>query len=539
MSVLPPDAEAPSRRLRSTERPPTPTAGNASNSKHDTSKWAVLLTLLYFGVLALGIAHHELWGDEVQAWMIARDSGSIPELLRNLQYEGHPAAWHLLLYALSRFTRDPVAMQALHLVLATGAVYLLARFSPFSWPQKALIAFGYFFVYEYAVISRSYVLGVLAVFAFCALFPYRRQSYLPLAVVLFFLANTSVYGLMLALALGATLLFESVVDPVVRGSLTHRTSEVAASIAIAGVGAVVSLVQIIPPADARFAGQALYDHLSGFRAAAHTLTRVWYAYVPIPDPFTPHLWESNLLQETPGLRFLAMLLSVLLVVGAARLFASRRAVLFLYLLGTGGMLLFIGALVTGSLRHHGHLFVLFIACLWLGSIPAQGGQAAAAPVPGWWPWERRFVLGILIAQLVAGATLWLADLRRPFYAGREVAAWIQARGLEDMVLFGNPAPHAAVVAAYLDRRIYYPETGGFDTFVPWERHGWLAYDQLAPEVLRVANDYGPEILVIVHRPFAGAEGLIVEEVARFPAGLTAPEHAYFVYRVSRAPGSGP
>ena len=32
------------------------------------------ITGLYAAVLATGMAHHELWRDELQAWMLARDS---------------------------------------------------------------------------------------------------------------------------------------------------------------------------------------------------------------------------------------------------------------------------------------------------------------------------------------------------------------------------------------------------------------------------------------------------------------------------------
>jgi hypothetical protein len=110
----------------------------------DDRRWAAALTFLYFCVAGIGIAHHEMWDDEVQAWLLARDSGSVAELLWNMRYEGHPAAWYLLLFVLTRFTRDPVAMQVLHVMIATGMVYILARYAPFSRLQKTLIAFGYF-----------------------------------------------------------------------------------------------------------------------------------------------------------------------------------------------------------------------------------------------------------------------------------------------------------------------------------------------------------------------------------------------------------
>ncbi|MEW6733270.1 MAG: hypothetical protein AB1489_18220, partial [Acidobacteriota bacterium] len=88
---------------------------------------AVTITFLLLGLI--GLNHHEMWGDELQAWLIARDSQSIPDLFHNLRYEGHPALWHIGLYLLSRFTHDPIAMQVFHLLLATTAIYIFTRFS--------------------------------------------------------------------------------------------------------------------------------------------------------------------------------------------------------------------------------------------------------------------------------------------------------------------------------------------------------------------------------------------------------------------------
>ena len=56
------------------------------------------------------------------------------------------------------------------------------------------------------VISRNYGLGVLGLFAFLAVFCRTQpRNYPLLGVILFFLCQTSVYGLMLALVLGMVL----------------------------------------------------------------------------------------------------------------------------------------------------------------------------------------------------------------------------------------------------------------------------------------------------------------------------------------------
>ena len=131
--------------------------------------FVAVLTLAFMSVAFFGILNHEMWRDELQAWLIARDSSSISNLFYNVRYERHPALWHLCLYFLNLFTRSPIAMQLFQLVIASATVFLVAKFSPFTKFQKALFAFGYFPFYEYGIISRNYALGVLLVFSCCVL----------------------------------------------------------------------------------------------------------------------------------------------------------------------------------------------------------------------------------------------------------------------------------------------------------------------------------------------------------------------------------
>ncbi len=74
------------------------------------------------------------------------------------------------LFLVSRITSSPLGMQVLHLIIATCSVYVFLKYSPFTRTTKLLFIFGYFPCYEYAVLSRSYALGVLGLFSFCALF---------------------------------------------------------------------------------------------------------------------------------------------------------------------------------------------------------------------------------------------------------------------------------------------------------------------------------------------------------------------------------
>jgi hypothetical protein len=149
-------------------------------------------------VLAFAIHHHIAWGDEAQAWLIARDNSLRDILLRRLHYEGHPALWYLILWIATRIHLPYRALGWLGGALATPSVYLLLKHAPFPRIVRWLIPFTFFFQYQYAVIARSYVLYAGTIFALCIFYASPRPR--PLLVALFagLLANISAHGAIFA-----------------------------------------------------------------------------------------------------------------------------------------------------------------------------------------------------------------------------------------------------------------------------------------------------------------------------------------------------
>jgi hypothetical protein len=259
------------------------------------------LVLTFFALGLLLIGRHELWQDEWQAWLIARDSATIRDLFNNLRYEGHPGLWHLGLFGLSRLTPQPLAMQVLHLVVATATVYVFLKFSPFTNFQKILFVFGYFPFFEYAAISRNYASGLLLLFLFCAVFPSTlRKKFLVLCGILFLLAQTSVYGLFLVLALGLALVVTAFTDKSFGPG--PSTLELLAGLALMVAGVCLSILQLVPPPDSGLALGWKFDldlpHLT------NAVATVWEAYVPMPAP-QYHFWGTNLISNQPAKFFLS------------------------------------------------------------------------------------------------------------------------------------------------------------------------------------------------------------------------------------------
>jgi hypothetical protein len=480
--------------------------------------------LAFFSLGLILLLRHEMWQDEWQAWLIATASPSLPDLFLNLRYEGHPGLWHFGLFLISRVTHSPLGMQLLHLLVATCSVYVFLKYSPFTWPEKILFIFGYFSFYEYAAISRNYGLGVLGLFSFCAIFcvPPPR-NYLLLAVILFLLCQTSVYGLMIAMVLGVILFGAAFRDQ------AASTWKAIATLVIVLLGICLSVIQLTPPADSSFAVGWKFDvdlpYLMG------TLGTVWKSYIPIPAPVY-HFWGTNLISDP---RWQSLLSLILLVFGLL-LFIRQPVPLFLYSVGTVGILAFTYVKYPGALRHHGHLFLLFIASLWLSSsYPHQKNYSSFIQVLSdlCQTNRHRVVLVLLTVHLVAGVTAASLDLVFPFSASEATARFIKQHQLDRMLILGHPDDAASSVAGYLGRQIYYPASHRWGSFVVWnqKREKDLEPEKLLKQAGELSRQYQQDALLLLNYELPDGEFPVIL-IQKFTHSMV-PEENYYLYLAPR------
>ncbi|NJN29030.1 MAG: hypothetical protein HC824_00060 [Synechococcales cyanobacterium RM1_1_8] len=483
-----------------------------------------------FALLALlGVLHHELWEDELQAWMLARDSGSPWELLHNMRFEGHPALWHILLFGLTQFGHDPFMMQILHLLIAIGFVSLINFCSPFSQTQKIFLTFSYFFLYEYTVISRSYGLGVFLAFLFCSLTgrdrapsalgqsPAKQQLRWRI-VILVALANTSVYGLILSILLSIYLFNEQLAQGQLLNPQLGRANLGAVALASLGnmglsslalaSGWLLSAWQILrafesetlrrwvfadlAPPQALAAAATAGPAASPFQAAqaslgfglerviqiSHLIAYVWKSYVPIPQLNTPSFWNKSLFSDTPFIfgtplpgaggvelgQALSVLFSIVLLVAVFKWGLTRPIMRRIYLVGNLLFLLFFYFFLPTGIRHHGHLFIFLIICIWLDRIPAETHDVVGSPQKAK-PWVKTAFTALLLVQSLVGLYALRTDWIYDFSASRDAVRWIREQNLEQLPMAGMRSWETSVFSGYLGREIYYPELDRFGSFI--------------------------------------------------------------------------
>lgn len=458
------------------------------------------LISIFFIIGAIGIFNHAMWRDELNGWLLTRDSHTLGELIANVKYEGHPLLWYVLLDFLNRFTANPVAMQVLHLIIATSSAYLFLKFAPFSKLPKALFIFGYLPFYEFLLISRNYAIGLLSIVLFCIVFETRKRNYLWVSLSLALMVNTNAYCLLIAIALFLTLVAEYLFKNLLDYQTTASLKNTLISLTIFIIGISLSIAILLPPMDSNLQG-GLTEWTVNFNLfhLAKTITRIWNGYILILIPA-----ESRFLDVS-----IFAIFSLIILLFSATIFIRKPLILFFYLLANLEILTFTYVKFLGSARHYGHLYLVFAIALWLASCYHKSNLLVScfknpeSTIAKWIKlvdrYKTTFIMIILYAQLVAGIVSFSRDLVIPYSASRDTAKYIQSQKLEQMFIAGSEDFAISPICAYLNRKVYYPETRQLGSFVLFTRQrNSLNADEVLERISEKLQEKQQEILLILN-----------------------------------------
>ena len=471
------------------------------------SAYAATLSTIFLLLGGFIAWHHEMWRDEIQAWLIARDSASPIEVLYHLNRgDGHPGLWHLCLYYLKQITWSPVIMQPFHLIIACTSVYIFVRFAPFSRLHKALFPFGYLAFYEYAIICRNYALGVLLLFTFCALFKEWKTRFPLLGVILLLLAHTNVVALIVTIGIAVGLSWELISSP---DRPKKRDIRVGLSLILFGI--LTSIIQLKPSSPGRFEWTDLTRGVSDFERFQNAVNIIPKAFFPIPE-ITLRFWNTFLLDQIPGADSVMFALATLIFLFAVILLLRKPAALLIYMIGTLGILAFFASYF-GFIRHWGNLFILFLAAIWISRYCADAEPRNRARHGPFWKRLNRLSLAtersltyvlilLLTVQLIGGVAAASLDYKYPFSEGKAVARFIKEEKLDDMMIAPEVRSDVSLeILGYLERdQFYYPRPKRFGSFVSWDpiyaSTAYLPTEDVLQEIRRFCDETSEDVLII-------------------------------------------
>lgn len=380
--------------------------------------------LLFYAAIALAVTlHHEPWRDEAETWLVARDL-PLSETLAWTRPAGTPMLWPALVMPFARLGAPYVAQSLLNWAIAVAATALLLFRSPFNTTTKALFVVSFYAVYEYAVIARTYALGILLLFVVVVLHPQRHARPIAYAIAIALLANANAHSVAPAFAMAAWFAFET---------LRKR--------------------------DAR-AWLALFIMLAGLAAVALQFYTPGHAMPPnvVSAPYFGAFFEAITGAFFPGVdSMIATIVAMILLI--AILASLRREALWLALISLGGLAAIFTFLWIGGYRHYGLVLMTLIAAMWLSSTQRRGAVLA---------------LNIALAfSIVMSVRFVYADLTKNFSGSREIAN-VLAR-YPDHEIAAHPPTKAEAVLPYLSRKeIWYAALGRSGSYLHWDREQRIA-----------------------------------------------------------------
>lgn len=370
--------------------------------------WTLALLAVYTGVIIWLSSCHEIWGDEMRALSLVKDCTSLLDIFRSLRNEGHPALWHLILYLSYTLLRTNLVLKIAAISIAVVAAVVFLDKSPFSHLQKAMFLFGLYPVYEYSVMSRNYGISMSMLFLFSSLYAERFRRILPISITVFFLAQTNLHSLVIAICIFASLLAEYLYLRWKGGQVLGQSRTVVIAFGIMLAGIILCVVQICPDKSTIVAHP---DQALSLAVLART------CWCVIMQPGLYFMQAFGLSNPLP--------LSIL-ILGMFIYFARKPFVLIILMGGIIGVGMIFHAVYHGYPRHQGFAPLLMVAAFWMDKSD-RGRTANARAWIGW--------LGEGLIYLLLGLEIWAAympvrnDILLPYSSSADLAQFIDHRSI--------------------------------------------------------------------------------------------------------------
>lgn len=502
---------------------------------YERGPWLALLVTAAFGyVQFVGHAEHELWKDELHCYGVGRSATGLVDLLTGeRRYDGHPFLWYYLLHLASRIHRSWHSLPVVSGLVATLAAWTWFRYARIPRLLRVLVLCTYYFVYEYGVLSRSYTLGMLLVFAFCALYHPVRIRYVPLSVLLVLISATSLYGTLIAGVLALFLFSHDLlwVAPDAKHDRVRFSLPITwvSGLGIYTLGALLVVATTMPPSDAMYAPSWGFDF--SFETVRGDFFNFWTALFPFHTLdewnwlYTDH-WGSDWGLSPAQFSALGFVYFVLVVVALRR--SPRLAAAFV--LGIFLMMAVQHGVYPAALRHRGHYLILMLACLWLHELERRGRPRAYL--------AYGLVLLSSCVQLATSVAALRTESKTIFSNAQAAAAFMVEHGLARMPVIGSSDHATSPIAIMLDRPFLYQESGETHQVVlehnrrlPPNVYSIMAY------AVELAQPAGSALMVLNYdNPVEVPEGYRLRLLYRGEPALMYDE-SYRIYELARVSGA--
>lgn len=168
------------------------------------------LWLFFNGILLAG---HELWRDEANVWLLARELSPL-QLLREIKYQGHPCLWYFIVMPFAKLGLPFKTLSVISFLIMSVSAGIFVYRAPFCCITKAVCLISPVFSYYYPVVARNYCLIALLMILLAVFHPKRNDRPVIYGILLGLLVQSDTIVLAAAGLISLMWLAESIVKSI-------------------------------------------------------------------------------------------------------------------------------------------------------------------------------------------------------------------------------------------------------------------------------------------------------------------------------------
>lgn len=399
-----------------------------------------IIFFLYAAIVIFGVLHHEPWRDEAHVWNTAKED-TVLQIIENGRYSPVPVAWILFIKIFASLDFPYVTMNIVHAAIAITSIGLLLFYSPLPLLLKVIIPFSYYYVYEYGVVARMYVLTILSLHLIASLHTVRLKRPILYALSLALLFQSSFYSL-----LPAFVLFVYFAIDIVKTSRINFKNTL--SLLIVVLTMVYTILVYIPTS-------------TGIEGMQRPQLPVREVISVIKDAIVPSIISKVSYLAYPlvgdSIFWLTLCVFVAYLVSIFRktTFFVLSVVTFLWLVVTN---IFLHA---GTIRHHGQFLVYLIFFLWMTAYYASGSRYSKV----FQTTSFSFLIVLCTLSIVSSIKVYSMDYLYNFSGAADISQFIKQHHLAPKPTVLYTAFDGESILPYFDKKTFwYPELRAFDRY---------------------------------------------------------------------------
>ena len=403
-------------------------------------------------------------------------------------------------------------MQLVHILISCFTIAIVLK-SKLSLSEKILLVFGYYFFYEYNIISRNYGLSALLMILLIYYYIKNNLTLIKFAVIIFMLAQTHLFSLFFSFAFVVTYLLK---NKTLLLKQNQRTLVTAFLIVMAGW--IISVYFIIPPWN--YVNKFISYDTSGYFSAQRlvkTVSVCLKGIFYIPNYNAPgHQFINTLLFVTLNLKgWVVFLVSIVATALPVIIIKNNRFALTLF---CSYLVIFLPVyfflpLVYG-IRYFGFFYVVFICCYLIARPQLSKTTLFLSSL-------------IFFLQFINGFYAYSMDLCFPFSEAKEVSSFMKEVRMNNEKVFILNLTLRPAISAYTGEKFFGTENGRALSYCHWDER---LPDSVLKSKLNTELNSRSTSLVISNTPFHDLiDTSKLHRLASFRNGIFKGENAV-VYR---------